>query len=252
MHHLRRSMFAVGLSLTLATVAQLGSIAQTSPAAACEALLDLRNLTLTSARLVDSNTTGVTYCYVKGILSPAIGFHTQLPLPDQWNGRYLTWGDGGKDGDLDFADARVAEGYAVANSNTGHDNGVEPGSSFGWHNRQAEIDFGYRAVHLTTAAGKALTRAYYGTDPEYSYFEGINKNLPHSYDSRGTWFLFWQYLGLIILFWSVRDWLAGARPSRSSISINPRLKRLLFLICLNGGALALECILQRMKQRLTS
>ena len=167
-------MFAVGLSLTLATVAQLGSIAQTSPAAACEALLDLRNLTLTSARLVDSNTTGVTYCYVKGILSPAIGFHTQLPLPDQWNGRYLTWGDGGKDGDLDFADARVAEGYAVANSNTGHDNGVEPGSSFGWHNRQAEIDFGYRAVHLTTAAGKALTRAYYGADPEYSYFEGCS------------------------------------------------------------------------------
>ena len=80
---------------------------------------------------------------------------------------------------------------------------------------------------------------------EYTYFEGINKNLPHSYDARGTWFLFWQYLGLIILFWSVRDWLSGARPTRSSISLNPRLKRLLFLFCLNGGALALECILQR-------
>ena len=38
---------------------------------------------------------------------------------------------------------------------------------------------------------------------------------------------------------------SGARPTRSSISLNPRLKRLLFLICLNGGALALECILQR-------
>ena len=80
---------------------------------------------------------------------------------------------------------------------------------------------------------------------EYTYFEGINKSLPHSYDAHGTWFLFWQYLGLIILFWSTRDWLAGARPTRFSISLNPRLKRLLFLICLNGGALALECILQR-------
>lgn len=80
---------------------------------------------------------------------------------------------------------------------------------------------------------------------EYTYFEEINKNLPHSYDARGTWFLFWQYLGLIILFWTTRDWLAGARPTRSSISLNPRLKRLLFLICLNGGALALECILQK-------
>ncbi|MDB4668550.1 O-antigen ligase family protein [bacterium] len=80
---------------------------------------------------------------------------------------------------------------------------------------------------------------------EYTYFEGVNKSLPHSYDAKGTWFLFWQYLGLIILFWSVRDWLVGARPLLSSISLNPRLKRLLFLICLNGGALALECILQR-------
>jgi len=80
---------------------------------------------------------------------------------------------------------------------------------------------------------------------EYTYFEGVNKSLQHSYDAKGTWFLFWQYLGLIILFWSTRDWLSGARPTRSSISLNPRLKRLLFLICLNGGALALECILQR-------
>ena len=50
---------------------------------------------------------------------------------------------------------------------------------------------------------------------EYTYFEGVNKSLPHSYDAKGTWFLFWQYLGLIILFWSVRDWLSR----RSAYSI---------------------------------
>ena len=43
-----------------------------------------------------------------------------------WNGRFLQWGDGGKDGDLDFANHRLAQGYAVTNSNMGHDNGVEP------------------------------------------------------------------------------------------------------------------------------
>ena len=80
---------------------------------------------------------------------------------------------------------------------------------------------------------------------EYTYFEGVNKNLPHSYDAKGTWFLFWKYLGLIILFWSTRDYLEGTRLNRSSISLNPLLKRLLFLICLSGGFLALECILQR-------
>ena len=145
-----------------------------SGAAACEALLRVRNLTITSARLVDSDTTGATYCHVRGILPPAIGFHVQLPLPGDWNGRFLQWGDGGKDGDLDLADHRVAEGYAVANSNTGHDNGAEPRSSFGLDNRQAEIDFGHRAVHLTVMAGKALVDEYYDRAPEYSYFEGCS------------------------------------------------------------------------------
>ncbi len=87
----------------------------------CEALRNIRNLTITAAELFDG-ADGGHYCYVKGILPPAIQFHVQLPLPRNWNGRFLQWGDGGKDGDLDFADHRVREGYAVANSNTGHDN----------------------------------------------------------------------------------------------------------------------------------
>ena len=78
----------------------------------------------------------------------------QLPLAANWNGRFLAAGDGGKDGDLDFADDRLAEGYAVVNSNMGHDDGAEPGASFAFDNRQAEIDFGYRAVHTSTTAGE--------------------------------------------------------------------------------------------------
>ncbi|MCP5348260.1 MAG: tannase/feruloyl esterase family alpha/beta hydrolase [Gammaproteobacteria bacterium] len=144
-----------------------------SAALACQMLLDTPNLTLTSARL-RSTADGSPYCYVRGVISPAIHYHVQLPLPENWNGRFLQWGDGGKDGDLDFADHRVAEGYAVANSNTGHDNGSEPGSSFGLNNRQAEIDFGYRAVHLTVMAGKTLVDAYYDQGPQHSYFEGCS------------------------------------------------------------------------------
>lgn len=152
--------------------------AQTAPLtasarASCEALLQTRNLTITYAGIA-STRDGITYCYVKGILAPAIQFHVQLPLLGQWNGRFIKWGDGGKDGDLDFADHRVGEGYAVANSNTGHDSGAEPGSSFAYQNRQAEIDFGYRAVHLTTVAGKTLARRYYERPPDYAYFEGCS------------------------------------------------------------------------------
>src|SRR3990167_3715606 len=141
---------------------------------ACLALASLPNLTTLSAKLVEATATTPQYCYVRGLITPAIHYHAQLPLPENWNGRFLMWGDGGKDGDLDFADQRVAQDYAVANSNTGHDNGSEPGSSFAFNNRQAEIDFAYRAVHLTANAGKSLVRAYYGKASQRYYFEGCS------------------------------------------------------------------------------
>ena len=161
---------------TLFILCSNSAIAQPTPrpqAADCAALMEIRNLTLTSAR-IRSTADGTPHCYVRGIIHPAIHYHVQLPLPENWNGRFLQWGDGGKDGDLDFADHRVAEGYAVANSNTGHDTGTEPGSSFGFNNRQSEVDFGHRAVHLTVMAGKTLVDAYYNRGPEYSYFEGCS------------------------------------------------------------------------------
>lgn len=165
------------LSLALVLLGSNPAFAQQiNPAqeAACNSLQQLRNLTITSAAIRENALSDQPYCYVRGIISPAIHFHAQLPLPENWNGRFLQWGDGGKDGDLDFADHRVAEGYAVTNSNMGHDSGTEPGSSFAYNNRQAEIDFGYRAVHLTVMAGKTLVQQYYEQAPQYSYFEGCS------------------------------------------------------------------------------
>ncbi|MDP6535845.1 MAG: tannase/feruloyl esterase family alpha/beta hydrolase [Gammaproteobacteria bacterium] len=168
----------LSFSLLLTTLISTQALAQRidqAQAEACQALEQVRNLTITSAAIRDNSQANNPYCYVRGIISPAIHFHAQLPLPANWNGRFLQWGDGGKDGDLDFADHRVAEGYAVTNSNMGHDNGVEPGASFGFNNRQAEIDFGYRAVHLTVMAGKTLVDQYYDRSADYSYFEGCSQ-----------------------------------------------------------------------------
>lgn len=172
-----RALLALTASFTLNAWTAAPTSAQSvseQEGAECAALEGMTTLTIISAGIREDPDDGLTYCYVRGILPPAIGFHVQLPLRDAWNGRFLKWGDGGKDGDLDFADGRVAEGYAVANSNMGHDNGAESGSSFGWNNLQAEIDFGYRAVHLTTEAGKRIVRAYYGRPAEHSYFEGCS------------------------------------------------------------------------------
>jgi tannase/feruloyl esterase len=100
-----------------------GVAAAAADRAACEALLELPNLTITLARIVEASGDTPRYCYVRGTIPPGIAYHVQLPLPASWNGRFLAYGDGAKDGDLDFADHRLAEGYAVANSNMGHDSG---------------------------------------------------------------------------------------------------------------------------------
>jgi feruloyl esterase len=107
------------------------------------------------------------------LIGGSITFHAQLPFPDQWNGRLLHLGDGGSDGDLDFADRFVARGYATVNSNTGHDAGAE-GGMFGFRNARASEDFAYRAVHFTTNAGKTLIETYYGKQQEYAYHFGCS------------------------------------------------------------------------------
>ena len=166
-----RSLGAVAL---VALAATGGRAAEPSDVERCEALRDTPNLTIIEAKIVPATSTVPRYCYAKGTVAPGIVYHVQLPLPESWNGRFLKWGDGGKDGDLDFADERLAQGYAVANSNMGHDSGAEPGASFAFDNRQAEIDFGYRAVHVTANAAKTLIRAYYGKPQSHSYFEGCS------------------------------------------------------------------------------
>lgn len=142
--------------------------------AACRALTKIANLTILSAEIVPAKGETPAYCYTIGFIQPGIRWHMQLPLPSKWNGRLLNIGNGGKAGNLVFADHRLAEGYAVANSNTGHDNGSEPYGSFGFNNKQAVIDFGYRAVHLTANASKTLTKAYYQKPQQYAYFEGCS------------------------------------------------------------------------------
>jgi hypothetical protein len=110
--------------------------------------------------------------------------------------------------------------------------------------------------------------------------------LPHSYDAPSSWFAFWTYAGVAGAFWAARDWLLGksrherhtrrhgapaadegsraeaegpvaadaphseggrlAGARTDSIALPDRLRRLLWVLCLNGAVLALEGILQRL------
>src|SRR5215471_14557810 len=134
----------------------------------CHALLHLPNLTILSAEIVEASGRTPRYCHVTGLISPGIHWHAQLPLPANWNEKLLNIGNGGKAGNLVYDNEHLAQGYAVANNNTGHDNGSEPYASFAFANEQALIDFAFRAVHVTANASKTLVKAYYGKPQRYT------------------------------------------------------------------------------------
>ena len=88
----------------------------------------------------------------------------------------------------------------------------------------------------------------------FDYFPCLDW-LPHSYDRASTWFSFWSYLALAAGFWAARDWLLGRTAGDNQPvpeapgSPRPaaRLTRLLWVLSLNGTALGLEGILQRLE-----
>jgi hypothetical protein len=77
--------------------------------------------------------------------------------------------------------------------------------------------------------------------------------LPHSYDARGTWALFWNYTALAIFFWAARDWLLGksagdlAGEEGARKLLPGRLRLLLWVLSVNGALVALQGILQQIE-----
>ena len=134
---------------------------------------------LASATEVAATDASPAFCDVRGTIKGNIKF--AVYLPKQWNGRFQMVGNGGKAGVISFAAmaAAVQEGYAAASTDTGHDSSIQDqgGSRFGLDTKfgdELEIDFGYRAVHLTAQAAKQLTNAHYDKNIEFSYWNGCS------------------------------------------------------------------------------
>jgi len=120
------------------------------------------------------NPQAAPYVEVKGTIGGSIRF--ELLLPENWNGRFVMGGGGGFVGSVQNA-ARdsVNRGYATVGTDTGHE--YQPGYMAGWalDNLEAQLNFGYLAVHRTAEVAKALIRAHYGTDAAHSYFVGCSR-----------------------------------------------------------------------------
>ena len=141
--------------------------------AQCSNLHRLRDVTITHTDFTVEEGESPEHCYAKGLINGSITFHIYLPVASAWNGRLVHLGDGGADGDLDSNPLLLQQGYAIVNSNTGHDTGAEP-RAYAFDNERAAKDFSYWAVHTSTAAGKAVVRAHYGQPHEYAYHYGCS------------------------------------------------------------------------------
>jgi Tannase and feruloyl esterase len=150
------------------------------PAGSCAALISMTgyDFSVTSATVVAASADWPEYCRVVGLIQPEVRFDVSLPAV--WNGRLYMFGNGGYAGEsLDgagrVATARraLARGFAVAQTNTGHDGAVEQGASFA-ASPQKFLDYAYRAVHVTVMTAKSIAGSYYNSAPRRSYFDGCS------------------------------------------------------------------------------
>lgn len=188
----------------LATSAAVAALAFAAPAqAACEDLLtlDVGAGRVTSAALVEAGSfaeqrgpngpqgapPGVgagaygnvpAFCRVQVTLTPTSDsdIKSEIWLPASgWNGKYVGIGNGIWAGQISMSQMAdpVRRGYAAASTDTGH---TGSGMDAAWAIGHPEklVDFGHRAVHLTTLAAKAAVQAFYGRAPALSFWNSCS------------------------------------------------------------------------------
>jgi feruloyl esterase len=179
-----RRFFLFVLSIALiATIALAPARAAATTAPCTLATFEALNLPETTILLVESLPAGsnpspvgniaLPICRVRGVIAPANLFEVWMPTAD-WNGKFQAVGNGGLAGSISFGDMRTAlsRNYATASTDTGHSSNA-PGDPW-WTNAQQIKDYGYRSIHELTVKAKAIINAFYGADPERSYFVGCS------------------------------------------------------------------------------
>jgi hypothetical protein len=104
----------------------------------------------------------------------------QILLPDEWNGRFLTVGNGGFYGGFNTGDlkSRVRQGYAVMSTDTGH----APSSNFlGYKWGPGEqnppdmmYDWSYRAMKYSIPMAKEIVKDYYSKETVPSFYHSCS------------------------------------------------------------------------------
>jgi feruloyl esterase len=153
---------------------------QVASAANCSQMLSLYlpDTEITSAQMIpaDPDSGLPEYCDVMGFTQKTVGFDVRMPT--EWNGKMYFAGNRGFAGHIRYNTSDgLARNYATVSTDTGHQVFSDLDildASWGLNDRQAEIDFGFRAVHLTAVLAKSVISTYYGAAAKFSYFDGCS------------------------------------------------------------------------------
>jgi feruloyl esterase len=121
------------------------------------------------------------FCRVVAFATPTpqshINFEVWLPI-NSWNKRFRGEGSGGSAGSIGYS--ALANGLQHFYATMANDNGHIGVSWTFAQPPERVVDFGHRAQHVTTIAGKTITQAFYGHGPEHSYFVGCSQGGHHA------------------------------------------------------------------------
>ncbi|SEM06276.1 feruloyl esterase [Variovorax sp. YR750] len=134
----------------------------------------LAGATLKEATLVPAATGSAEYCKVTGSLHGTLNF--EVHLPTVWNNKLLYAGGGGWDGSISItplSPSGSTAGYVLVASDGGRQGDGLDASVF-LNNPTAQADFGYLSIHSVNEVTKEIVRKRYGSDAEFSYFEGCS------------------------------------------------------------------------------
>jgi hypothetical protein len=147
----------------------------------CRELAGITNFdhSVISAELIPAVNDIPESCQIIGVIPAEIQYRINLPV--HWNRRLYVHGNGaygghsvtGSYGLLDRQQA-LKHGFVTAFSNLGHDKKAEPGGSWAFNAIDKEIDYSYRALHLTTSIARQLAQKYYRKPISYSYYDGCS------------------------------------------------------------------------------
>lgn len=102
-----------------------------------------------------------------------ISMEAWLPTSEEWTGRFLSTGNGGLGGCIQYADLAYTAslGFSTVGTNNGH-NGSR-GTAF-LDNTEVVEDFAFRAMHTGVVVGKEISQAFYGQEHNKSYYLGCS------------------------------------------------------------------------------